>query len=51
MCYNPKCNCQNQITFTSKHFHLEVAGSQNTMTKIFKGTVKMWNKIIKLGLT
>ena len=50
MCYNPKCICQKQITFTPKHFHLEVAGSQNTMTKILKATVKTWNEIIKPGL-
>ena len=39
-CHNPKCNCQEQFTFTPKQFQLKVSGFKNTMKKFFKGTEK-----------
>ena len=36
MCYNPKCKCQKQITFTPNQFQLEGAGFENTKKKFFK---------------
>ena len=32
-CQNPKCKCQNQITFTPKQFKLEGSGFKNTLKK------------------
>ena len=32
-CHNPKCKCQEQITFTPNQFQLEGAGFKNTMKK------------------
>ena len=36
MCHNPKCNCQNQITFTPKQYMLEGNGFKNDMKKKLK---------------
>ena len=47
MCHNPKCNCQNQITFTPKQFQLEGAGFKNTMEKRFIGSQIAWKKFLK----
>ena len=44
------CKCQKQITFTHKHFQLEKAGNKITMKKIFKGSQKAWDSVIKTGL-
>ena len=50
MCHNPKWNCQKQISFTPKRFHLERSGFKHTIKEIFKGTEKVWNQSIKPGL-
>ena len=34
-CNNPKCKCQQQITFTPRHFQLESNGLRCTMQKFF----------------
>ena len=47
MCHNPKCKCQKQITFSPNQFQLEGAGFKNTMKEIFKGSEKMWNKLLR----
>ena len=47
MFHNPKCTCQEQITFTPKQFQLEGSGFGNTMKEIFSGNEKRWNFFIK----
>ena len=41
MCHNSKCNCQKQITFSPKQFHLEGANFKNTMKKYSKELKKL----------
>ena len=36
MCYNPKCNCQKQLTFNPRQFQLEGSGFKNTMKKFLR---------------
>ena len=36
LCYNPKCECQKQITFNTYQFQPEGAGYKSTMKKTFK---------------
>ena len=50
MCHNPKCNCQKQITFTTKQYMLEGNGFKNTMKKIFNGSETAWNRFLKPAL-
>ena len=50
MCYNPKCKCQKQITFSPNQFQLEGAGFKNIMKNIFKGSQRAWNKFLKPAL-
>ena len=47
ICYNPRCKCQKQITFTPNQFQLEGAGFYKTMKKIFKGSQTARNKFLK----
>ena len=35
MCYNPKCKCQKQITFSRKQFHLEGGSIKRKLKSIF----------------
>ena len=49
-CHNPKCKCQNQITFTPRHFQVEGAGFKNTRKKFFDGTEEVWNNFFDPGL-
>ena len=51
MCPNAKCKCQKQITFTPKHFQLEIAGfRQKLKQKIFTDTQTTSNKFLKPAL-
>ena len=50
MCHNPKCNCQKQITFTTKQFQLEGRSIESRLQKIFNGTQSAWNKFLKPAL-
>ena len=47
MCHKPKCNCQEQITFSPRQFQLEGNGLKNTIKKIVKGHQTTWNKFLK----
>ena len=47
MCHNPKCKCQERITFSLGHFQLEGNGLKNKMKKIFKGSRTALNKFLK----
>ena len=38
MCHDPECNCQKQITFSTRQFQLEGIGFKSTMNEIFKGS-------------
>ena len=46
-CPNPKCNCQNIITFTPHQYMLEGGSIKSKLQKIFKGTQTAWNKFLK----
>ena len=50
MRHNPKCNCQNQITFTPKQFQLEGGSIKNKPQKFFKGTQTTWNKFLESAI-
>ena len=47
MCHNPKCNCQKQLTFSTRQFQLEGKGFKNTMKKTIKGSQTAWNKFLQ----
>ena len=47
MCHNPECNCQKQITFTSRQFELEGGSIKSKLQKVFNGTQTPWNKFLK----
>ena len=47
MCYNPKCKCQKQITFSPNQFQLEGLGFKNKLKSIFRGRQTAWNKFLK----
>ena len=49
-CQNPKCKCQNRITFCLNKFQLEGAGFKNTMKKIVEGIQRAWDSFIEPGL-
>ena len=47
MCHNPKCNCQEEITFTPRKFQLEGGSIKSKLQKFFKGTQTAWNNFLK----
>ena len=49
-CPNPECGCQKIITFTPHHYMLEVGSNKSKLQKIFRGTKKLWDSLIKPGL-
>ena len=49
LCYNPKCNCQKQTTFTPKQFQLESGSIKIKQKSIFRGTKTAWDKFVKPG--
>ena len=49
-CPNPKCGCQNIITFTPHQYMLEGGSIKSKLQKIFRGTKKAWDSFIKPGL-
>ena len=46
MCHNPNCNCQKQITFSTRQFQLEGNEFKYTMKNFFKGSQTGWNKFL-----
>ena len=46
-CPNPKCGCQEIITFTPHQYMLEGGSINSKLQKILKGTQTAWNKILK----
>ena len=49
-CPNPKCGCQNIITFTPHQYMLEGGSIKSKLQKIFRGTKKAWFSFIRPGL-
>ena len=49
-CPNPKCNCQNIITFTPHQYMLEGICFKKTMKKNFNGNQTAWSKFLKPAL-
>ena len=49
-CPNPKRNCQNIITSTPHQYMLEGGSIKSKLQKIFSGTKKAWDSLIKPGL-
>ena len=47
MCQNPKCNCQKQITLSSRQFQHAGVSIKSRLQKILRGTQTMWNKFLK----
>ena len=47
MCYNPKCKCQKQITFSPNQFQLEGSGFKSKLKSIVRGTQTAWSKFLK----
>ena len=47
MCRNPKCKCQKQIIFTTKHYMLERGLIKSNLQKNFKGTQTALNEFLK----
>ena len=50
MGYNPKCNCQKQITFTPRQFQLEGGSVKSKLQNFFTGTQTAGNDFLKPGL-
>ena len=50
MCHNPKCKCQQQITFSPNQFQLEGGSIKSKLQSIFRGTKTAWDKFIKPGV-
>ena len=46
-CLNPKCNCQEIITFTPHHYMFEGGLIKSKLQKLFRGTQTAWNKFLK----
>ena len=49
-CPNPKCGCQNIITFTPHQYMLEGGSIKSKLQKIFKGTQTAWKKFLKTAI-
>ena len=49
-CSNPKCNCQNFITFTPHQYMLEGGSIKSKLKSVFRGMKKAWESFIKPGL-
>ena len=47
ICFNPKYNCQKQLTFSPRKFQLEGCGFENTTIKLFNGSQTAWNNLLK----
>ena len=46
-CPNPKNKCQNQLTFTPKHFQLGRRSTEIKLKSIFRRSQAAWNKFLK----
>ena len=49
-CPNPRCSCQKIITFTPHQYMLEGGSIKSKIQRIFRGTKKAWDSLIKPGL-
>ena len=46
MSYNPKCQCQKQISFSHGQFQREGGSTKSKLQEIFRGTQTAWNKFL-----
>ena len=50
VCHNPKCNCQQQITFSPKQFQLEGGSIKSKLQNNFRGPKQAWDSFVEPDL-